>query len=347
MRKELKDEIFKLIVIDFGKGLTRYEYNQYVIKLRNYFVDYLSETKYTCNTVEELFKYEFTRKDIIDSTLYYIINNPKVSSKSAIDDFLIALNRLFDETINKKYFNQNIANIRPFTNMSKDVENILESNGNKKLKDRVVNPTITKVEYDFIIEYLRTYNPRKLIHYEYKIIVSLFLLYGFSLDKIIELDVNDYSTENGVLSIIYNKTEKEYIELELPYKLKNLFDSFIEIRKSQFKEVKNMFVNSNGKKISSSFIYEFLEKIRESFYGNDLNTYNGKFMNKFTTTGLSKYGVIEMILEGMNQSIILDLTGQGPDIYSDCQDIVNEMKNLNRNRYINHMIRGIATYDDI
>ena len=54
-----------------------------------------------------------------------------------------------------------------------------------------------------------------------------------------------------------------------------------------------------------------------------------------------------MIEGGMNQSIIMDFTGQGSDIFSDCQNIVDERKHLNRNRYINHMIRGIVSYDDM
>lgn len=35
------------------------------------------------------------------------------------------------------------------------------------------------------------------------------------------------------------------------------------------------------------------------------------------------------------------------DIYKDCQNEVNRTEDLDRNRYINHVIRGISTYDEI
>ena len=35
------------------------------------------------------------------------------------------------------------------------------------------------------------------------------------------------------------------------------------------------------------------------------------------------------------------------DIYNDCQNEVNMQKEINRNRYVNHFLRGIATFDEI
>ncbi len=46
-------------------------------------------------------------------------------------------------------------------------------------------------------------------------------------------------------------------------------------------------------------------------------------------------------------AVIMDLTGQGIDVFSDCQNIVDNRNGFSRNRYINHMIRGIDTYDDM
>ena len=54
-----------------------------------------------------------------------------------------------------------------------------------------------------------------------------------------------------------------------------------------------------------------------------------------------------MIESGLNQAVIMDLTGQGIDVFSDCQNIVDNRNGFSRNRYINHMIRGINTYDDM
>ena len=46
-------------------------------------------------------------------------------------------------------------------------------------------------------------------------------------------------------------------------------------------------------------------------------------------------------------AVIMDLTGQGIDVFSDCQNIVDNRNGFSRNRYINHMGRGIDTYDDM
>ena len=54
-----------------------------------------------------------------------------------------------------------------------------------------------------------------------------------------------------------------------------------------------------------------------------------------------------MIESGLNQAVIMDLTGQGIDVFSYCQNIVDNRNGCSCNRYINHMIRGIDTYDDM
>ena len=54
-----------------------------------------------------------------------------------------------------------------------------------------------------------------------------------------------------------------------------------------------------------------------------------------------------MIESGLNQAVIMDLTGQGIDVFSDCQNIDDNRNGFSRNRYITHMIRGIDTSDDM
>lgn len=99
----MRDELLKLIDT-FGEGLTRYQYNQYVPKLRDYLVPYI-ELNYRDYNLKEIFQNEFTKTDIINSSVYYIEKNPNVQRISAIDDYLIALNRLFDELLFSKFPN--------------------------------------------------------------------------------------------------------------------------------------------------------------------------------------------------------------------------------------------------
>ncbi|NFI53451.1 hypothetical protein FDA52_10840 [Clostridium botulinum] len=338
---EIKEDLFKLIVNDFGSLLSQYEYNQYVIKLRDYFLPYIELNKLHCRNIEELFKYELTRIDIINSTIHYVENNPNVMYKSAVDDFLIALNRLFEKTVNKKYFNQNLVNIQPFNPLSTEIEHEIEKRGVKHLKDRESFPSISEKEYDLLVDYLKNMKCDKITDYQYKIITSLLLLYGFSFDKIININYEDYSIERGILSMFYD-ADNRYIALEIPYNLKLLMNKFIDIRKNIKTECKSMFITTKGNKIKHGYLSDFFKKVK-----NVQHIKEGISRNSFTPTGLAKYAVINMILEGMNQSIILDLTGFKLDHYLDCQNKVNEIKNLNLNRYVNRTIRGIGTFDDI
>ncbi|TBL77431.1 hypothetical protein [Paenibacillus thalictri] len=112
---------------NFGINLTQYEFNQYIPKLRDYFFPFLLQEKKHVTDAGTLFKFELTRSDIVKSTEYYILKNEKVKSKSAIDDFLTALNCFFEEEIYEKYPNQNLMNIRPFNKLSSEIENRLNT----------------------------------------------------------------------------------------------------------------------------------------------------------------------------------------------------------------------------
>lgn len=343
--EELKDDIINLIVCEFGSRLTNYNYNQYVSKLRDYFVSYILEVKHYDGIVDDLFKYDLTKKDIIESTIFYVSKNQNVTSESAIDDFLIALNSLFQEVINEKFFNQNLVNLQPYIQFNSEVKQIIIENNVKVLKPREAFPSISVDEYKFIIKYLNSINYKSLNSYEVSIIMKLLLLYGFSFDKIINLKRKDYCSEKGTLSILYDKKNKLYLVLELPYKLNFLMKKYIAIRDVKYTDDTYLFLSKYGSKITHNIISNELKEIKDKYNEKNKSFINCK--NTFTPTGLAKYAVIQMILDGMNQSMIINLTGFKDDQFGYCQDYVNELKNLNRNRYINHMIRGISTYDDL
>jgi integrase len=344
MKQELmKQELMRLIQ-QFGSNLSSHEYNQYIPKLRDYFIDYLLENKPNVSNVEYLFKYEFTRNDIIKSTGYYVIENPNVKSKSAIDDFLISLNRFFDSHINEKYPNQNLIALRPFNNLSSDIETYLLEKG-IKLEERTSFPPIDENQYLFILNYIKAETKKSPKNEEVSIILKLLLLYGFSFDKIISLEREDYCFDTRTLEVKYMENPKRCLKLELPDALNKDISSYVNSRDKKTCKSRNLFVTREGNKITQSFPADFLNKVRKEYYLE--NNLENNLKNPFTNTGLAKYAVINMILNGVNQSVIYDLTGFKEDMYKDCQNKVNELKRLNRDRYINHMIRGISTYDEI
>lgn len=338
----MKEELLNLVAI-FSSGLTMFENNQYIPKIRDYFVEYILECK-SDSSIDDVLKYEFTKKDLINSTIYYIQRNDNVRSKSAIDDYLIAVNRFFAETIFEKYPNQNLITIRPFTILCKDVEQGLLDQ-QIYLEDRQTSPAINEEQYNFILKHINEDNEASYKTKQIHIIIKLTLLYGLSPDRIINMKRNNYLHDERVLEIVYSANPYRSLKLDVPYKVHKLIEDFLKNTSSERLEHDNFFVNRNGKPIKHDFPTGYLKLLKERFF--TLYPIEAEVRNPFTPTGLAKFAITRMILNGINPSVISDLTGYMGDIISDCQNKVNEMKELNRNRYINHMIRGIQTYEEI
>lgn len=338
----MKNDLLR-IIDEFGGMLTREQYNQYIPKLRDYLIPYIIKSKAENLSADRIFKDEFTRNDIINATIFYVENNENVYSLSAIDDYLIAINRLFDKYLFEKYQNTNLMKYRPFTSFSDEIEKAL-INKKIELKSREVYPSINEDEYKFILEYLSRYKKKSIKSKQVSIIIKLYLLYGFSHDKIASLKRADYCSKRRNLRINYRGIMTRNIYLELPYKLSNEINEYLAFRdRTTNLNSDLLFVNENNRKISNDYSFYVLSDIKKRYIKDEISSEK----NQFTPTGLQKYGIIQMILNGMNQSVIMDFSGQKIDIYADCQNEVNRIKRLDRNRYINHIIRGISIYDDI
>lgn len=341
----MKIELLNLLD-DFRKKLTDYQYNQYIPKLRDYLFPYIEST-FQESSITEIFQNEFTKKNIIDSAIYYIDINTNVQRISAIDDYLIALNSFFEKTIFEKYHNTNLMSLKPFIRLNKDVKEKIKEK-NITLLEKETFPAINDFQSEYIFHYLNNcYSYRSLSSYQTSIILKLMLLYGFSHDILSNLKLNNYNSNKNTL-LINNITDvRKNITLELPFNLKEDFIQYFNFRNLQTSiNSEFLFVTEKNTKIKNGFLSDTLDKIRKKFtYDNadiDDNT-----RNPFTPTGLQKYAIIKLILSDFNQSILSDLTGQKQDILIDCQLSVNEKKVIKLNRYINHMIRGIDTYDKI
>lgn len=336
-------ESLESIINDFAQNLTVSEYNQYIPKLKDYFIPYLLN-KSNDYDIDRLFKDEFTRSDIVNATIYYIVNNPNVECISAINDFLVALNILFNELLFERYPNPTLQKYKSFTIFYTEIKQRLKEKG-IELKGKDVYPEIDKEQFRFIIEYLDSSQDKNTKFSIAKIVIRLMLLYGFSHDLISNLQVGNYRIKERLLIIKYEKNPEIRIELEVPYKLAKELEEYIESRGKVEKE-EYLFVNQNNNQIDNGFIKPVLNNIKKEYQKiKRIEHHNSK--NKFTPTGLQKYAIIQLISEGMNQSIIMELTWQKEDIYNYCQSYVNDIKKVTRNRYVNHIVRGIATYDEL
>jgi integrase len=328
----------------YSKPLTIHQKNQYVAKLRNYFIPYL-EKKYGGIDIKELFNSQFTKRDIIDSTVYYITNNANVKSISAIDDFLSALNSFFQREILQNYVNQNIAILLPFNKFSDDINKHLISMG-IVLKEKESNPSINFDEYAFIVEFLSKISYSSLISYQRPIILELFMLYGFSFDKLANLKRESYDRERNTIRVEFDNDTRNTVSLELPYKLKKQFSDFFTFRdlKSSITS-EYLFINKTGNMITHRNAFDILKKIRNAYEIEMKIIYDEFQNNPFTATGLQKFALRNMLLSGMNETIISSFTNQKGDILKECQTGVSEQFHMDINRYVNHIVRGIETYD--
>ena len=330
----IKNDLLRLID-EFAKSLGTHKYNQYIPKLRDYFLPFILEKKSSIEDINRLFSNEFTLSDISDATVYYIQNNENVESSAAIKDYLITLNQFFIEIIYKKYHNPSLAMQRSFTNLEDEVNRKLQKL-NINLRDPEPFPAITKDDYNLLLPFLEDYGDKTLAKVEVKCILKIFLLYGFSMDKLAEIHKDDFNVKANTLKV---NIDNSCVHLELPHSLANNIKEYLSLRSHIDSNL--LFINTKGKKITPSFTSGFYEAL--------LNEYSElkATPNRFTNTGVGKYGIINMILKGMNTSIISEFTGQKSDILDDCQRTVNAIQQLKRNRYINHMIRGIETYDEV
>ncbi len=331
------------VINSFGSKLTEWQYNNYIPKLRDYFIEYVMKNFKEVKNVETLFKHELTRSHLIKSTEFYIIGNENVKSKSAIDDFLIDLNQLFELEINKKYYNQNLENIRPFMKLNSEIEqNLIKDD--IILKDKEPYPAINRNQFMFIIEQM-DYIGEKFSEIQKKIIIKLLLLYGFKPERIIDFDIDDFKINERILTVKYNENPDRYIKLELSNSIYNDLVKHYKLR-ANMKGDNNLFVTTKGKKITHSYLKHYLDNIRDKYFEKyPYEKTEDEENHQFTFTGLAKYSVITMILNGMNQSIIMDLTGFEDDVFGYCQEQVNSIKSVSKDRYVNSNIRGIETYD--
>lgn len=339
----MRERIIAIIEQDFGNQLTIHKYNQYVPKLRDYFVPYLLEQNEFGKDIPEIFGKAFNRNCIIQSAVYYIQKNENVSSKSAIDDFLIALNQLFEHVLFIKYPNEAVERLTPFATLAVEVEDKLKHLG-VALKEREAYPPIEQSQFKYLINHLEALNTNNFKAMSIRIVVKLLLLYGLNVDRISSMQIQDYDAARRVLKVHYRDFTDRVIQLELPFSLVVDLEVYMRLREEQnFQGLDLLFLKVSGKPVRHDLAHEFLSDVKIAYEKEFGEKIAGK--NPFTLTGLQKYAIINMILEGMNQSVIIALTGLKEHVINDCQREVDKQSALNRNRYINYKIRGTKTFE--
>lgn len=332
----------------FGSTLTKATYNQYIPIIREYFIPYLTKNKKFKNTSEDilrLLKNDITRQDLLDGAKYYVVVNTNVTSQKGVNNFLISISKFIEFLSDNGIENISLTRLLPFKNLAQIIIDELEIEG-KHLDPPQEDPPINDDEFMFIIDYLNTMHLKNFVLLEYCIIIKLLLLLGLKYNRLKCLDLDDFSEDNNSLKVIYDKKSKRYYTIHLPNKLSAQLKKLKNLRKEQNFSSTSLFVNREGKVTNNNFLTDFLNKIRENYISE--NSFDDDYINDknhFTPTGLIKYAIIQMIKRGINQSVIIEFTGNQSYIYTDCQNEVNQQKFETRNRYLDSKLRGIESFD--
>lgn len=339
---DFEKELYQLVDVFAGK-LSVWQRNQYVSKIRDYFIPYLvKEKRRRVSTAKALFESELVPSDIIECCAQYMLKNDGVTSESSADDFLIAVNQFFDVILTPLYPNKNLISIRPFNNLGTRVLEIVKQEG-KKLEKAYKFQPITGEQYEWIISNLHDNEIVTKKDRQIQIILELIILYGFSISRIQEFK-KDNILENGrILSFSSCKYSiSQTFSLELPIEISNNISSYLsECRQDKYDL---LFVTDEFSQIQAGFTWDYLQKIRESFKAS--NELEAPDERRFSNTGISMYAINEMLKKGLNANLIMALTGQGKKIIESCQNnIYSNNQPSNPNPYLNYKIRGIDTYN--
>lgn len=337
-------DLLEKMVVDFSAQIKD--------KFADYVALYLSFNEYIKeeysdyeSSLEQFLNHDFSRRDIIKSCIRYIKKSTKANSVTAIEKYLNAMTKLYEECFEKqRYNNRNLFAILPFGSLKSEVKEQLRDTD---LKEKESYIPITDKDVEKIFEYFENNAHRDdIISRRNKLLIKLVLLYGFKLERIKYMTVKDVDISKHILYIQNTIYEGISIKLELPYNLIKELDEYINLLREEedFDKNQYLFLSRNKKIIDSSFAQSIIENIKKDSHENS---------TRITLTGISKYAIINMIKEGINKANIKLITGMQDVVVDDCERCFLEQQfqkandTIILNRDINKKIRGIEMYDKL
>lgn len=155
------------------------------------------------------------------------------------------------------------------------------------------------------------------------LIVKTTILLGCSYRHLRRILLKNLDLDHGILTV-------GEFAIHLPTKMIDQFKLYINNRPDNA-DATFLFVEENGERI---------------YWANSkYQSYSKILLKDFTFTQILRYAIVNLILKGVNRSIIEDLTDIGTDVYHSCQGYVNEQKGMYASRYIDSKIRSLSSFD--
>lgn len=167
--------------------------------------------------------------------------------------------------------------------------------------------------------------PTKYNDFMYSLLIKIMAYTGIKYNVINTIKMTDLDEKHG--SLIING-----FVIHLPDTVADQVREYKEIRSQLNNESELLFTKVNGENLRlTTGLIERLEI----------------YIGRTDTVGITKFGIIEMIKRGINQSLIQDFTGVGKDIFNYCQTKVNGEKKQYASRYIDSKLRSMPINDII
>ena len=273
-------------------------------------------------------------EDVIQSLGYYIEQN-NITSKGSCTTYRACIREYFTYLTQEGKI-QNDKIMSEFGVVSSDINSYdnkvnryLEENDS--IQDSTTYPPCSKKEIRAIIkkcsELIKSSQDER-GRYENigaVLVIKLGILTGVTYRKIRETLYKDVNVRYGTIKI-------SNMQIHLPHKMIDELEEYLGIRERMINtKSEYLFVTLEGKQISDKT--------------KDISSILMSAIGRRSFTGIIKYGIINLIKKGVNQSIICKFTGVKDTVYDDCQQQVNDEMIKASSRYLDAKIRSIETFD--
>ena len=299
-----------------------------------------------------------TKKSITDSSYRSYLEAMKIEEIGESLEFYISTNNIKSQTIALHYisvirryfnfiYNNNIQNLNLLVSFGLKTENpdsyrykmMNQILNDSRLEARDEKEELSLQEVEILVaecdqKILEIIQQDRVLNYKIypsqyndlmsSIIIKLILLTGIPYRTVRNISL-------GKINIIHNTIDINNYSIHLPNNLSEQLTYFLKIRGTVHNNLDDaLFVKANGKKLAdgTGIIVTTLKE----------------YINRSDLTGIVKYAVIQMILNGVNQSILINFTKVGDQIYKYCQEKVSNENTLS-SRYIDAKLRSIDTFD--
>lgn len=290
----------------------------------DHFLDYMSKRRNWSG--DDMLFNGISTIDIIDS-LEYNINHVPYTSESIAKKYCVAISEFFLYAIkegyitNTDFYNELVEKTTDVNSFYAKTNTYIESN--PKLEKPSENKSFTKMEIEQLILYCNSYleNKKYTMNFNERgscICIKLMILLGLKYNVACKIGFNDF--DGNVLFL------NEY-KIHLPNMLKKQLIDYQKDVKEKFNPIPEyMFIRNDGKSWGN--------KTR----GGALSYTIEKVLGYHSTTGISKFGISNLLDVGISDNAIMRITGAKQKYLQDC---INEKTDINKEKYLNSRLSKI------